>query len=66
MARPAGARGLRSVMEEVMLDTMYDLPSLTGIRRCLVTEDTVRRRAAPLLLTRDEVGPRWRRRSQAA
>ncbi|HUT75209.1 MAG TPA: hypothetical protein VM221_10320 [Armatimonadota bacterium] len=54
------------MMEEVMLDTMYDLPSLTGIRRCLVTEDTVRRRAAPLLLTRDEVGPRWRRRSQAA
>jgi ATP-dependent Clp protease ATP-binding subunit ClpX len=66
LTRKTGARGLRSVMEEVMLDTMYDLPSLTGIRRCLVTEDTVRRRAAPLLLTADEVEPRWRRRSQAA
>jgi len=64
LVRKTGARALRSVMEEVMLDIMYDLPSLTGVRRCLVTEDTVRRRSAPLLVTQDEIEPR-RRESQA-
>ena len=37
-----GARGLRSIMEELLLDTMYDLPSRTDVRACTVTEDDVK------------------------
>jgi len=63
ISRKLGARALRSILEEVMLDTMYDLPSRPDVRRCVVTEDTVRRRTAPLLLAQEEVEPRARRQS---
>ncbi len=51
--RTTGARGLRSIMEELLLDTMYDLPSRTDIRACTVTEDDVHavtERQQPVLL----------------
>ena len=41
LRRMTGARGLRSIMEEILLDTMYDLPSRTDVRECTVTEDDV-------------------------
>src|SRR5712691_1344223 len=41
LRRNTGARGLRSIMEELLLDTMYDLPSRTDVRECTVTEDDV-------------------------
>src|SRR2546422_9414667 len=41
LRRTTGARGLRSILEELLLDTMYDLPSRTDIRACTVTEDDV-------------------------
>src|SRR5207302_1194569 len=40
--RTTGARGLRAIMEELLLDTMYDLPSRTDVRVCTVTEDDVK------------------------
>ena len=45
-----GARGLRTVIEELMLDTMYDLPSLTGVKEIVVDENVVRREESPLLV----------------
>src|SRR5919108_886327 len=39
--RKTGARGLRAILEELLLDTMYDLPSRTDVRECTVTEDDV-------------------------
>jgi ATP-dependent Clp protease ATP-binding subunit ClpX len=51
MARGTGARGLRTIIEEIMLDIMYEVPSRADVRRCLVTEDAVLRRGGPLLLT---------------
>ena len=51
MARNTGARGLRTIIEEIMLDIMYEVPSRADVRRCLVTEDAVARRGGPLLLT---------------
>ncbi len=42
LRRMTGARGLRSIMEELLLDTMYDLPSRTDVRACTVTEDDVK------------------------
>ena len=41
LRRTTGARGLRAIMEEIMLDTMYDLPSRPDVRACTVTEDDV-------------------------
>jgi ATP-dependent Clp protease ATP-binding subunit ClpX len=51
MARNTGARGLRTIIEEIMLDIMYEVPSRVDIRRCLVTEEAVLRRGGPTLLT---------------
>jgi ATP-dependent Clp protease ATP-binding subunit ClpX len=42
LRRKTGARGLRAIMEELLLDTMYDLPSRTDVRECTVTEDDVK------------------------
>ena len=36
-----GARGLRAILEEVMLDIMYDIPSQTAIREVVITEDVI-------------------------
>jgi len=48
--RKSGARGLRSIMEEIMLDVMYEIPSLSGVRECVVTAETVQQRARPILI----------------
>ncbi|HTM19570.1 MAG TPA: ATP-dependent Clp protease ATP-binding subunit ClpX, partial [Kofleriaceae bacterium] len=48
--RKSGARGLRAIMEEVMLDVMYELPSLTDVRECVVTRAVVENRERPRLV----------------
>jgi len=45
-----GARGLRSILEEIMLDIMYELPSLENARECVITEDTVREGDQPMIV----------------
>ena len=52
MARGTGARGLRAVMEEVLLDLMFDLPGRSDIERCVIDADTVRANANPTLVRR--------------
>lgn len=49
--RETGARGLRSIMEEIMLDVMYEIPSRSNITRCVITKDVVLRKEDPILLT---------------
>src|SRR3989441_7417035 len=51
-----GARGLRSILEEVMLDVMYEIPSQREIRECVITEDVIEGKAAPLLIKDREKG----------
>jgi ATP-dependent Clp protease ATP-binding subunit ClpX len=51
MTRNTGARGLRTIIEEIMLDIMYDIPERGDIKRCVITRETVEKRAEPLLLT---------------
>jgi ATP-dependent Clp protease ATP-binding subunit ClpX len=46
----SGARGLRAVLESVMLDIMYDLPSTSGVRKCVIGEEVVTKGESPLLL----------------
>jgi ATP-dependent Clp protease ATP-binding subunit ClpX len=41
LQKGTGARGLRSVLEEVMIDLMYEVPSQTDVKTCVITEDTV-------------------------
>ncbi len=47
--RRSGARGLRSIMENVMLDVMYDIPSHVDVKECVINEDVVAHRREPLL-----------------
>ena len=49
LRRKTGARGLRSILEEVMLDTMYELPSRNDIQECMITRDVVTERQQPAL-----------------
>ena len=51
MKRKTGARGLRSIIEETLLDVMYELPSLKGVERCIVDANVVLGREPTLLLT---------------
>ncbi|MGQ9656151.1 MAG: ATP-dependent Clp protease ATP-binding subunit ClpX, partial [Thermodesulfobacteriota bacterium] len=55
MKRKSGARGLRSILENVMLDIMYEIPSRTNIREVIITEDAVLQTGPPLLIYEDEV-----------
>ena len=48
--RKSGARGLRAIVEEVMLDVMYEIPSLTGVQECVVTREVVVLRERPQLI----------------
>jgi ATP-dependent Clp protease ATP-binding subunit ClpX len=48
--RKSGARGLRSIMEEVMLDVMYEIPSLEGVVECVIDETTITKRDRPKLI----------------
>ncbi len=48
--RKTGARGLRAIMEEVMTDIMFEIPSLGNVRKVIIDEDTVRRKSRPKLI----------------
>ena len=50
LKRKSGARGLRSIMEEIMLDLMYELPSQSGIKECVIDEDVIVGHERPRLI----------------
>ncbi len=52
--RKTGARGLRSIIEEAMLNSMYDLPQKEGVSECIVNEDVILKGTAPLILYKNE------------
>lgn len=53
ITRKTGARGLRSIIENIMLDVMYELPSLEEVTECIITKDSVLGQSNPILLTAD-------------
>jgi len=55
MLRQTGARGLRAILEEVLLNTMYDLPSREDVGRCVIDASTVRERANPTLVPHSQL-----------
>lgn len=54
--RKTGARGLRGIIEEIMLDIMYEVPSRTDIKKCLITKDSVEKKGEPTLVLSDNSG----------
>lgn len=53
LKRNTGARGLRSILEEVMLDVMYDIPSRNDIAKCIITKETIQKREQPRIIAVD-------------
>ncbi len=66
LKRATGARGLRAILEEVLLDVMYDLPSREDISKCIITEEVVRDRVNPTLVKRDDDAGEEQRPRRAA
>ncbi len=50
LERNTGARGLRSIIEDLMLDTMYELPDMVGVKEIVINENVVERKESPLLV----------------
>jgi ATP-dependent Clp protease ATP-binding subunit ClpX len=59
--RGTGARGLRAILEEVLLNTMYELPSRGDVAECVITGEVVRKRVNPTLVPRAEPAQKRRR-----
>ncbi|MYB10824.1 MAG: ATP-dependent Clp protease ATP-binding subunit ClpX [Acidimicrobiia bacterium] len=66
LTRNTGARGLRAILEEVLLDVMYELPSRDDVVQCVVGADTVRGEEAPQLLNAAKARSTDRSRRQAS
>jgi len=54
LKRKTGARGLRSIIEEVMCNVMYDVPSRTDVNKCIVTRECIVNKDEPILVTSGE------------
>ena len=53
-ARKTGARGLRSIMEQALIDTMFELPLLDGVAQVVIDEHIIEENAKPLLVYREQ------------
>ena len=49
-AQKTGARGLRAILESVMLELMYEIPSTKNVKECVITEEVIQNTAAPILV----------------
>ena len=54
LARKTGARGLRSILEQVLLDTMYELPTMENVSKVVVDEAMVTAEGKPILIYSDQ------------
>jgi ATP-dependent Clp protease ATP-binding subunit ClpX len=59
LGRKTGARGLRTIIEEILLEVMYEIPSRSDVVKCVVNADTIRRKVRPLLLTQSDRAVPW-------
>ena len=51
LEREVGARGLRSILEETLLDVQFELPSRRDVKKCVVTKETIEKGLKPTLVT---------------
>ena len=52
--RKSGARGLRSILENVMLDVMYEIPSQSNIKECIISDEVIFHKESPIILYEKE------------
>ncbi|WZL74127.1 ATP-dependent Clp protease ATP-binding subunit ClpX [Clostridiaceae bacterium 35-E11] len=62
--RKTGARGLRSIVESIMLDVMYDIPSREDIQKCVITKETVENSTEPTLVIAENKKKRSRKKKE--
>ena len=55
MGRRTGARALRSILEETMTNVMFDVPSLSGVAQCIISQETIKTKTDPILISRTEL-----------
>ncbi len=55
LEKKSGARGLRAILESIMLDIMYEIPSAPDIRECIINEDVITKNESPLLVYENQV-----------
>lgn len=48
--RKTGARGLKAILEDIMLNVMFDIPSRNDIEKCIITKDTILNNSDPILI----------------
>jgi ATP-dependent Clp protease ATP-binding subunit ClpX len=65
MKLETGARGLRTIIEQTLLDVMFEIPSRRDVRKCVISDDTIANRSQPLLLTQTERPIEWQWRDTA-
>jgi ATP-dependent Clp protease ATP-binding subunit ClpX len=65
LERDTGARGLRSILEEILLEVQFELPSRADVSKCVVTKETVEKNLKPTLVTEGARGARSRQRAQS-
>jgi ATP-dependent Clp protease ATP-binding subunit ClpX len=51
--RNTGARGLRAIVEDILLEVMYEIPSRNDITKCLITKDVIAKKEEPIMVTVD-------------
>jgi ATP-dependent Clp protease ATP-binding subunit ClpX len=61
-----GARGLRTIIEALLLDVMYEIPSRKDVKKCLITAETIRNKTKPILLTQTEHPVDWQEAQKTA
>ena len=54
MKRKTGARALRSILEKVMLDVMYEIPNLSNIKECVLNEEAIVNQERPIFIYEEE------------
>lgn len=57
IARSTGARGLRAILEEIMLEVMYDIPSAVNVEKCIISKETVLNSLSPALTINENKKP---------
>jgi ATP-dependent Clp protease ATP-binding subunit ClpX len=53
--RKTGARGLRAILEETMLDIMYELPKMKNVSECIITKDVITKKTKPNYVFSNEI-----------
>ncbi|MFP5361244.1 MAG: ATP-dependent Clp protease ATP-binding subunit ClpX, partial [Thermoleophilia bacterium] len=66
LARETGARGLRSIIEEVLLEVQFELPSRRDVKKCVVTKETIEKGITPTLVTEAAPDEQQSRRAESA